>query len=176
MEKQDLVYQKAQEDLHKKYQIDNLRSEGKLTPGILQKYLAASSEVVSKLYPRKVFESDLKAHRTAMDALEEKYGLTYAYDSVREVKLFNHDGDELLINDGVKLISEAIVDLEERGFDVKCLARSLYKIFCVGMYFYDYLTSREEWEQRPYDFRAPDSVQIFNENIRPRIARMALQD
>jgi len=124
---------------------------------------------------RKNFGTDLKAYHNAVNDLEKEHGLLDAYDSVREVTLFNHDGDELLINDGVRLISEAIVDLEERGFDVKCLARSLYKIFSVGMYYFDYMTSKEEWEQRPYDFHAPDSVQIFRDKIKPRIAEMALQ-
>lgn len=81
----------------------------------------------------------------------------------RDVTIFDHNGNEIQITEGVKLISEAIHNINYRGFSPGELPKMVHKLTSVAGYFNDSLTTASEWHAgMAYDLDWGAIKEVFN--------------
>ncbi|MBI5064679.1 hypothetical protein HZA97_00455 [Candidatus Woesearchaeota archaeon] len=98
-----------------------------------------------------------------MEYFPKNADLEKEFKRMREIKVYNQKLQELKISDGITLLSHAIHDLKEKGFDVPTKQESLAKLWFICIYGYNNL---KKWNAEvPYNYKIDWNDEVVKEEL-----------
>jgi len=95
-----------------------------------------------------------------MEHFPQGLNLEEEYNRIQKIKVYSQSKNEIRLDDGFFMVSDAIKDLDKRGFEYDNLFTSLHKLISVAGSFYQYLPGFKP-EYPPYHINFTDMARTF---------------